>query len=156
MKCILFSIYLDGAHTVESINLCSDWFKKSTNKNNNQKSLIFNLTGEREAAKLLKSIEDKCNISFICFTPNTPFLHDKLNINNLTSHSEREKLQKVEEISGHCLPQIECASKVFPSVLDSLNYISRCFSNNNETDVFVTGSIHLIGATLLALEQFSK
>lgn len=152
----LFSIYLDGAHTTESLNLCSEWFSKSTKNSNNEKVLIFNLTGEREAVKLLKLVESKCDLSLICLTPNTPFLNDKLNINNLTSNSEIEKLNKVYEISEKCKTKIKCKSKVFSSILECLNHVTGRWNNNNEIDVFVTGSIHLIGATLLALEKFSR
>lgn len=147
---------MDGAHTVESINLSSNWFKKSTKTSQNDKFMIFNLTGEREATKLLKVIESKSEFSLLCFTPNTPFIDgEDLNVNNQTAQSEVEKLRKVQEIAENCRNRILSKSIVFPSILDCLRHISE-LDNNNETDVFVTGSIHLIGATLLALEEFSK
>lgn len=136
--------------------MCSEWFSKSTKCNNNEKVLVFNLTGEREAVSLLQLVENKCDISLICFTPNTPFLNDNLNVSNCTPHSEIEKLNKVKEISEKCKTNIQCRSKIFTNVLECLSYASGLGGKNDEIDVFVTGSIHLIGATLLALEQFSK
>lgn len=136
--------------------LSSEWFSKSTNKNTNDKILIFNLTGEREPVELMKIIEDKCNISSISFTPNTPFCNDNLNVNNSTSQTEMEKLNKVKEIFEKCQEAIKRESRVYPSVLDCLNHVAAHTERDDEVDVFVTGSIHLIGATLLALERFSK
>lgn len=105
---------------------------------------------------LLQLVEGNCDISLICFTPNTPFLNDNLNVSNCTSHSEIEKLNKVKDISEKCKTKIQCRSKVFSNVLECLNHATGLCGKNEEIDVFVTGSIHLIGATLLALEHFSK
>jgi folylpolyglutamate synthase len=51
--------YIDGAHTIESIEQFLQWFKKIkiNNKNNNEKNvLLFNYTGDRDPSKFLQKL----------------------------------------------------------------------------------------------------
>ena len=62
--------FLDGAHTKESMEICTDWFKKQIE---NSKSaitvLVFNVTGDRDAAAILSSLHSM-NFNYVCFTTN--------------------------------------------------------------------------------------
>jgi len=78
------SLYVDGAHTLESLNNCATWFKEESAKEKinyesfDQNSvgkqfrrvLLFNLTGERDPAPLLEQLID-ANFDLAIFCPNT-------------------------------------------------------------------------------------
>lgn len=54
----MITYYLDGAHTVESIEQFIDWFleikkKEKTSDLTEKNVLMFNYTGERDSAKFL-------------------------------------------------------------------------------------------------------
>lgn len=65
----MFSFFLDGAHTLESICICRDWFNSKTSNENKKKVLIFNLIGDRDPIPFFKELYS-CNFEFVIFTPN--------------------------------------------------------------------------------------
>ena len=54
--------YIDGAHTIESINQFIDWFKASQ-KENRKNVLLFNVSGEREPAKFIRCLMVNRNLN---------------------------------------------------------------------------------------------
>ncbi|GAB1597502.1 folylpolyglutamate synthase, mitochondrial-like [Argonauta hians] len=70
------SFYLDGAHTVESINNCTNWFLKHSyleiiNNRSNMKPtrvLMFNVSGGRKPKRLL-SVLNQCSFDVVIFVP---------------------------------------------------------------------------------------
>lgn len=71
-KCIdviCFSYFLDGAHTMESINVCNKWFSEKTKNSKKKKALMFNLTGERDSETILKELH-KQQFDLVAFVPN--------------------------------------------------------------------------------------
>lgn len=63
------SYYLDGAHTLESISICADWFKKETKHSRFERVLIFNSTGDRNAEDFIQILK-LCNFEKVFFVPN--------------------------------------------------------------------------------------
>lgn len=70
-KSFLSSYFLDGAHTKESIEICSEWFKSQTNKSDSQNFLIYNSIGDRDSGKML-NILHPINFEKVFFTTNAP------------------------------------------------------------------------------------
>ncbi|KAL1509378.1 hypothetical protein ABEB36_004132 [Hypothenemus hampei] len=67
LNCML---YLDGAHTVDSMTVCVNWFISKTQlEQGSQKVLIFNVIGERSAEQLLKLLMI-CKFDSVIFVPN--------------------------------------------------------------------------------------
>ncbi|ESO86393.1 hypothetical protein LOTGIDRAFT_129379, partial [Lottia gigantea] len=72
--------YLDGAHTLESVQQCVDWFNESSTKEAKAvkgkvvKILVFNLTGGRgrDVSILLNQLQ-RCNFNGALFTPNLAY-----------------------------------------------------------------------------------
>ncbi|CAH1398419.1 unnamed protein product [Nezara viridula] len=60
--------YLDGAHTVESMEVAKNWFQETSSKNA-LRILIFNVTGGRSPISLLKMLVD-CQFSEAIFCTN--------------------------------------------------------------------------------------
>lgn len=73
----LFSrFFIDGAHTLESISVCTNWFNDKTGTNSHLKVLIFNLTGDREPTVFFTNLS-KCDFDIVIFTPNVGNENDR-------------------------------------------------------------------------------
>ncbi|KAL4219103.1 hypothetical protein ACF0H5_021686 [Mactra antiquata] len=73
------TFYLDGAHTVESIEECVDWFSNESSKDAIKfggevyRVLIFNTTGDRNTASLLTPLIN-CHFDAVLFCPNIAYV----------------------------------------------------------------------------------
>lgn len=93
--------YLDGAHTVESIQQCVDWFLKHSKREADSirgkvvKILIFNTTGDRDVAQLIGPLL-KCDFDGAVFCPNISYTTASsadvanLNVSKDTQHQKCE------------------------------------------------------------------
>ncbi|XP_023557470.1 folylpolyglutamate synthase, mitochondrial isoform X3 [Octodon degus] len=67
--------YLDGAHTTSSVQACVRWFRQALQRNQRPTSgpevrvLLFNSTGDRDPAALLKLLQP-CQFDYAVFCPN--------------------------------------------------------------------------------------
>ncbi|CAG2069055.1 unnamed protein product, partial [Timema podura] len=65
--------FLDGAHTLESMELCSQWFIAASDRASYRSSikrvLLFNSTGDRQSSKLFSPLLD-CDFHYVLFCPN--------------------------------------------------------------------------------------
>ncbi|XP_012287873.1 folylpolyglutamate synthase, mitochondrial-like [Orussus abietinus] len=149
-SCMTF--YLDGAHTIESIAICCLWFKNATCHTYGKRFLIFNLTGDRDAVCLLRSLKT-LNFDRTYFVPNIAGSNSTIDQENYSVPVEQQiiKCHKYCEIWG---PN----SIVMNNVSEALNHakeesrLEHNFTPEYKTQVLVTGSLHLIGATLACLD----
>lgn len=158
-----FSIHLDGAHTVESMQVCGNWFQKVTSTQQQiPKILIFNTTGDRDSKKLLSILRSFSSFDLVCFVPNIASTasgnsHDTTSV--LYTHVEQLKRCQMHSSNWK---QLCCANnenntgQVFPSITQSFQHICQRYDKNQELNILVTGSIHLIGATILSLNELCK
>ncbi|XP_032814477.2 folylpolyglutamate synthase, mitochondrial isoform X2 [Petromyzon marinus] len=69
------TFYLDGAHTVQSVEACIKWFQKSvleeegTTRDPVVRVLLFNMTGDRDSAAILGLLQ-ACQFDCAVFCPN--------------------------------------------------------------------------------------
>lgn len=62
--------FLDGAHTKESVEICAEWFAQQTKGDLEAINvLVFNVTGDRDAAAILTSLHSM-KFHYVCFTTN--------------------------------------------------------------------------------------
>ncbi|XP_051794216.1 folylpolyglutamate synthase, mitochondrial [Acanthochromis polyacanthus] len=67
--------FLDGAHTMRSMQACVQWFRETAAQHERNASgpvarvLLFNATGERDSAAMLKALVP-CHFDFAVFCPN--------------------------------------------------------------------------------------
>ncbi|XP_071820478.1 folylpolyglutamate synthase, mitochondrial-like isoform X2 [Apostichopus japonicus] len=151
--------YIDGAHTIRSIEACRRWFLDETFKerqnlgDNVAKILVFNSTGKRDSIALLKPLME-CKFDGVVFCPNVVSEHDGKN-------------------SPAAVPSlfsdIPAQTVAVPSITDALQWAacakdphlsspSREYSTPAEAaiaadhiQVLVTGSIHLVGGVIKVL-----
>ncbi|XP_054272672.1 folylpolyglutamate synthase, mitochondrial-like [Macrosteles quadrilineatus] len=150
--------YLDGAHTMESIELCAQWFHQATNnivsRGECRHTLIYNVTGDRDASELLSPLVS-CHFDSALFCPNVLSCDTKAA--DLTNHmvTSRQQLDRCEENKKTWLGLERQTNvfanevKTFGSVAATLKHIE---SQPGDHQVLVTGSLHLIGTVLSALD----
>uniref|UniRef100_A0A182KEF7 Folylpolyglutamate synthase n=1 Tax=Anopheles christyi TaxID=43041 RepID=A0A182KEF7_9DIPT len=147
------TLYLDGAHTVESIELCARWFNGKT-RSQHKRLLIFNTTGDRDSVKLLSTLSSMVKFDAAFFAPSVPASAatrvDAINHNfpvELQLHRCRQNYEcwseTVKQKNGFLHQSIE-------SVFMQINEDYAC--KEDVCDILITGSIHLIGATLTTLK----
>ncbi|XP_058462950.1 folylpolyglutamate synthase, mitochondrial [Malaya genurostris] len=153
-------IFLDGAHTIESIEVCAKWFQGGQRKDN-PKLLIFNATGDRDVFKLLSHLTKYVHFDAVFFCPNVasqqPMNIDSINLNfpkdQQIHRCEANLLYWNNLMSQRGTPsRVACVESSVHSVLEQ---IDNNFSKSQECDILVTGSLHLIGAVLTALKMES-
>lgn len=155
---------MDGAHTIESIQICRTWFENSTKASKNLKCLIFNSTGDRNSVKMLKILNETLVFDLVIFVPNIGLLTNvsKDNINLTTTDNEQFEKCKKHETAWKILQNSDLREnkpytlKVLPCVLDAFQFLETFTNGTKEIDILVTGSLHLVGACLVALEEFDK
>jgi len=163
-------LFIDGAHTIESLKVCLDWFKSKTHKSSNRKYLLFNVTGDRDAEKILQIIENYGIFDCAMFSPNVASVVVGMNNDsyNVLQQNNSEKFSSYAtcwtNLVDHRLLKSKndesrfsrnnSVAQVFNSVTEVLSFLdNKCATNREEIDVLVTGSLHLVGATLSALSN---
>lgn len=141
--------YLDGAHTKESMEICSQWFINHSGEND--KSLIFSATGDRDAETLLTPLKD-INFETVYFVTPTAFkeINDK---NDNYSIMERRELVSRCQRNAEVWEKLTSSSskiEILECVGDALKIIKL---KKSLPFVLVTGSLHLVGATLSILDR---
>ncbi|XP_067636246.1 folylpolyglutamate synthase, mitochondrial isoform X2 [Eurosta solidaginis] len=162
-RCEILSVenlnfHIDGAHTAESMRVCTNWFKRVTAESPNPRVLIFNTTGERDSRRLLEIIHASNEFAITCFVPNISSGASNHNDNNsvfgITDQLKRARLNSSIWYQL-CMESGEAdTSMTFGSILDCLQHIRAAYGAQQQVDILVTGSLHLIGATMTTFQKF--
>jgi folylpolyglutamate synthase len=149
------SYYLDGAHTLESIIICANWFKDITKCSKKKKALMFNVTGDRNAEALLRQLH-RCNFNVVLFVTNSSGKSTKSD-NTISIFKSLDELMEKCEQHKQLWSKLESSDddstkteicKVFPTAVSAIEFLT----NQDNFDLLVTGSIHLIGSVLSVLD----
>ncbi|XP_016968150.1 folylpolyglutamate synthase, mitochondrial [Drosophila biarmipes] len=157
-------LHLDGAHTLESMAVCTDWFEKSVRGSVNPKILIFNRTGESGVAPLLELLSRTCAFDLVCFVPNLATSTPNAPSQVMVRFSAEMQLKRARTIAGEwsqlCARQGQPdKGQVYDTLTEAFAAIRRRFpqtDNGGQLEVLVTGSIHLLGAAISALDLIEE
>uniref|UniRef100_A0A7I4XZX7 Folylpolyglutamate synthase n=2 Tax=Haemonchus contortus TaxID=6289 RepID=A0A7I4XZX7_HAECO len=144
--------YLDGAHTPKSMEMCSLWFGKAVAKTPKMKRvLVFHCTADRKPSTLLPYLS-KHSFDYALFCPTalkvSPDLKSDLtNINQ----SLNEQLVRSHQCAAAWKELGTGEISVFDCVTSAVEHIEH-LSRKETLDVFVTGSLHLVGGVLSLIE----
>ncbi|XP_049460479.1 folylpolyglutamate synthase, mitochondrial [Epinephelus fuscoguttatus] len=145
--------FLDGAHTMRSMQACVNWFKETAAQHERNASgpvarvLLFNATGERDSAAMLKLLVP-CHFDFAVFCPNITEAIASCNAdqqnfnvsveNMLTRCLDNERSwhlhnrvgdnkgpQLLIESSLPLVPEKKADTLVFPCILSALQWITQ-------------------------------
>lgn len=165
--------FLDGAHTKESVEICAEWYTQQTKSDEEAINvLVFNVTGDRDAAAILTSLHSM-NFNYVCFTTNIsdrdsdngkcgkiPLRLPELvtdsnlfveNFNGLLTNPQLDRCIKHKAIWQQMTSPNGAESQlhVCATIQQALDIISDIKENNSiHVNVLFTGSLHLIGSTL--------
>ena len=162
--------FLDGAHTEQSMWACRKWFLSlldkypaSSEKDNTKRILLFNSTGDRNAEILLTPLislpfdqvifctNETKKIDLAADNTNLNFSFDyamkKCHINQVTW--DDMKKNSSNRLGSHDRGDIKNTSThVVPHIEDALNLIDANAGFGTKIQIFVTGSLHLVGGVL--------
>ncbi|CAH1154773.1 unnamed protein product [Phaedon cochleariae] len=146
------SFFLDGAHTLESIRVCRDWFLSHTRKRPSKRTLIFNLTGDRDPDIFFKELAS-CHFQSVIFTPNVGTSNDRADIIDFILPEDKQLMRCLDykrkwvDMEASSTDKVETVhvARTFSEAVESLK-------DGSERDILVTGSIHLIGAAMSVLD----
>ena len=169
--------FLDGAHTPESMEHTVRWFEAASTDNSRRRVLLFNITGERSPESLLKYLADARSgrlFSAAVFCPNVVYTNKKsmsdLRYRLSGGGGSEARSVAISEVWSHMLRAAgrNDAESGLPNALyyvcfsleEALAWIEAgagstwrdCIGEKvQQTDVLITGSLHLIGCALKLL-----
>ncbi|KAI9315911.1 Mur ligase [Dichotomocladium elegans] len=153
--------YLDGAHTVESLRVCGDWFKDTAKEQPDaSRVLVFNITNGRDGPYLLDEmirITPAVKFDHVIFTTNMIFrqgytpdtknktvsTEDAVKMQTDLANAWKERMPDFPHGHVHVVPTIEDA------VEWTVDYAAG--KQDTAVQVFTTGSLIMVGNTLTAL-----
>lgn len=144
--------FLDGAHTMRSMQACVHWFRETAAQHERNASgpvarvLLFNATGERDSAAMLKLLVP-CQFDFAVFCPNITEVIASCNAdqqnfnvsveNMLTRCLDNERSWRLHNSLGDkgtqlliegslpLIPEKKADALVFPCILSALQWITQ-------------------------------
>ena len=143
--------FIDGAHTLESIESCASWFRELTKNDNGRKFLIFNATGDRDPRKLLEPLK-KLKFDRVVFSPNLAGVKNIVDQENFSvgTKEQKNRCRRHLDIWGDGGIVVENVNEAF-NFIEGINNQENV-ENEMKAKVLITGSLHLVGAALSVLD----
>ncbi|VDO56214.1 unnamed protein product [Haemonchus placei] len=149
--------YLDGAHTPKSMEMCSLWFGKAVARTPKMKRvLVFHCTADRKPSTLLPYLT-KHSFDYALFCPTALKVSPDLK-SDLTNINQplNEQLVRSQQCAAAWKELGTGEISVFDCITSAVEHIEH-LSRTESLDVFVTGSLHLVGGiTWLAKGKVRK
>ncbi|KAJ1667601.1 Folylpolyglutamate synthetase [Coemansia sp. RSA 1813] len=149
--------HVDGAHTIESMAACAQWFAQIPIDTSNgcHRVLLFNAAHSRNAPELLTTLVKNTVVGqdWFCeavFCPNISSRSDSVNFtvhNDPNLGSQKDAATVWQQLTE--LP--ETSTTVLPTITDAVAHIEAKYGTADDgvpTHVLVTGSLHLVGGVL--------
>lgn len=156
--------YLDGAHTIESLQVCAEWFKdtivKSSENDDAIRVLVFNCTHGRDSSQLLEviaNIQPQVQFDHVIFTTNITFKEGYTtdNTNKTVSMEEVVSVQQAlakswkEHVPEFSNDHVHVVGTIEDAVDFAVDLSKK--SNDKHVQVLTTGSLIMVGNTLTVL-----
>lgn len=149
--------YIDGAHTQDSIEAASFWFKKEVSNSSNKKILLFNQQ-TRDATQLVISLHEIISpeITFdeVIFTTNITWKSGIYSADLISMNIPNEQVNELKVQNQLRDVWINLVKKdvvkIAPNIEHAIEIIKQ---NKTPIDIFVTGSLHLVGGLLVVMEK---
>lgn len=153
--------YIDGAHTLELINVASAWFKGAVSKKDTAKVLIFNQQSRENARDLLQRLHECAGTKFdhVIFTTNITWADGSYNTDLVSMNHSKDQIDKMV-IQKELAERWDALDKqlgntsrkhIFPDIETSVRYV-KSLTNEKEVEAFVCGSLHLVGGFLAVVD----
>lgn len=143
--------YLDGAHTQESITEAGSWFSSKVSSTAKHKVLLFNQQ-TRDANALVSTLSKALgNVEFdhVIFCTNVTWSSGSYSAELTSFNTSKDDVDHlvVQKALAEAWSKIDEHSErhVFGNIQDSVEFVRKL---DGETQVLVTGSLHLVGGFL--------
>jgi len=162
--------YLDGAHTMESIELSAGWFAKEVEKYQNRSNFILMFNQQsRDAVALVKALYASVATSLgstpfvkVIFTTNVTYQDASYKSDLVSMNNDSSQVNElvVQEDLARAWKDIESTAevKVTRSIQEAVVHAHERLSSKKDVKdlpnrVLVIGSLHLVGGVLEILES---
>ncbi|TNY17987.1 FolC bifunctional protein [Rhodotorula diobovata] len=156
--------FLDGAHTVESLQCCGEWFEEASLQSSDAsvRALIFNCTSGRSGLSLLGTLLSSLSsqpFQHVIFCTNTTY-STGASSGDLTSNAvdakdletlatQHELADAWKELTKSLPAGTEAAQvHVLGSVQEAVEVVRGAAGEGKRVDALVAGSLHLVGGVL--------
>ncbi|KAF4125081.1 folylpolyglutamate synthase [Geosmithia morbida] len=156
--------HVDGAHTVDSLRVSSEWFAEETAGRTGPRVMIFNQQARSEAVSFFKSIHKATkrvgrpafdhaifctNVTYAGTGYKRDFVNHQYNPEEIkdlvVQHRFAEKWASLDP---------DCNIRVVPTIEQAINLTREFGARSAEkADALITGSFHLVGGALGMLED---
>ncbi|RUS22971.1 Mur ligase [Endogone sp. FLAS-F59071] len=151
--------YLDGAHTIESLHVCAEWFRDTVaqKKDGMERILIFNCTNGRDGAKMLKvlaAVQKEVEFDEAVFCTNVTFRAGYKSDNQNNTYELDPALAQQHSLADEWRALAPGArTRVVGSVEDAVLYAVERAEHSGEKgmQVLTTGSLILVGNQLAVM-----
>ncbi|RCI03852.1 Folylpolyglutamate synthetase, partial [Rhizopus stolonifer] len=153
--------YLDGAHTVESLEVCAQWFESTMEKENTSATrvLVFNCTHGRDSSRLLQvisSIQSHVHFDHVIFTTNITYREGYTTDNTNFTVSTGEASSVQQELAKSWLEQVPDFDQkhvhIVGTIEDAVDFaVDLSQQSDKQVQVLTTGSLIMVGNTLTVL-----
>lgn len=149
--------YIDGAHTKDSIEAASTWFRNTVSSSSKKKILLFNQQS-RDAQALVNNLHSVVypDVSFdtVIFTTNVTWKSGIYSADLVSMNTSKEQVEKLEVQNAlasrwNQLDQGKAATYVTADIETACELIDNF---NEPVEIFVTGSLHLVGGLLVVFD----
>ncbi|KAM3415691.1 Folylpolyglutamate synthase [Cercospora zeina] len=157
--------YIDGGHTLESIDVAGRWFaSKSANTSEHaHRILIFNQQ-TRDASSLAQrlhdtlatAVKDSRPFKHAIFCPNTTYRNAgyKADLVSINTNKEDVSSLRVQHELAKSWDKIDPHAQVHVvSTVEEAVHKARELATDRQTDILATGSLHLVGGLIEVLED---
>ena len=149
--------YLDGAHTKDSIEAASTWFREVVKESPKKKVLLFNQQS-RDANALIHFMNNKLlpevHFDHAIFTTNVTWDSGNYSADLVSMNTCKEDVDtlKVQRSLAEEWKKIDGNSQVCvsPNIEHAANLIEGL--DNGPLDIYVCGSLHLVGGLLVVFD----
>lgn len=160
------TIYLDGAHTVESLGHATKWFLQESAKVSGESTprRVLVYYNSRDPSRILKTFMPYTQ--HFCKTVISQIANPKLSRRTLEEEGREQHAREVMVTTTECwrslyreVPCLPCAQP-FGNLQDLLDLILPAASDSEDASkpvhVFVTGSLYLVGEFIMLIEDYAK
>lgn len=153
--------YIDGAHTKDSVEAASGWFKNTVLSSSNKKILLFNQQSRDAQAlvsNLYATINPQVEFDEVYFTTNVTWKSGAYSSDLVSMNTSKDQVEKLEvqlalADKWNELDQNKAVTHVTPDIESALELIEK---NDEPVDIFVIGSLHLVGGLLVVFDEKSQ
>eukprot|EP01135_Chromosphaera_perkinsii_P001844 Nk52_evm23s211 gene=Nk52_evmTU23s211 len=147
-------VFADGAHTAESMKVCSEWLEDELAKADGcYNILIFNCSPDRDPRRLLEHfVSKRIPIQRGVFCPNiiSRSVNGSSDSKNFTVDDDSAmKHVRVCRDSWGALKDVQ--SYIFSSIEEAVEHALKIDCDGKPKNIIVTGSLHLVGGAMQCL-----